>query len=93
MTSDTQAKQLRQQLRRLRVERADWNTGRNLHWGQPWCHRRCANCPPCDGCATREYCRGRAAEISTQIEALEAGPEPVRPVLEGVVFLAQEALW
>ncbi len=73
-------------LRTLRAERRNWLAGRYTHWGEPWCagpgspyHQE----PRCEGCATVDWCRGRAEEISERITDLEGS---LTPVIQGALW-------
>ncbi|HEX6685742.1 MAG TPA: hypothetical protein VF062_23405 [Candidatus Limnocylindrales bacterium] len=73
--TEAHRRDLERQLRDLRRQWRSWMSGAMFvqmgWWGLPWCSHRIPQ-PPCEGCATRMWCRDRAAELGPAAAAITA---------------------
>ena len=82
----TEQRQVNTRLRVLRSDRKAWLAGRYVPQGVPWCYGPGSTGhqePFCDGCGTVAWARARAAELTTEINRIEASLTPD----------TQEGLW
>ncbi len=71
MITQVEQRRLRRELAGLRREFRAVMRGDHCHWGMPWCQHREPE-PPCEGCATRLWCRDQAEPLVAHAREIAA---------------------